>query len=763
MPTNNMSPPKEGRTTLEKLLLLLLFLTIGAIVALSIFIVTNETDSSSSCPTSNSAVRHHGSATHAPTTAPEPAPRVCTSPQCVTAASAIIQSLDESVSPCDDFYQFSCGKWSERHKIPEAKSRWSTFDAIIDRIATTVKFLLSAPIKTTDKDYIRKVKDYYAACMDSANVESLSSQPVKSLVQELGGWPLLTSNWTDTQFSLTDLLLKVNNYHLSPVIEFYVDIDILEPGRQTLKMDQPSFGLPGKKYYSGQDSIKYIKAYTELLLGVAKQMGATDGKTLNDDVADIVDFETKLANASVSDELRRDPNDMYNPMTLGDINGNYSVPKILFNVTKHVTSLMAMPGVDIADITESEVIINSAPAYFDTLKELLTSTPVKTLANYIVWRSVFDNIDALSTDYRKLYLNYNKVVNGKQSESLREDICEQSIRDNMGFAAGRMFLDEMFPADAKATANDMVDNITAAFNSNLNTLSWMDEKTKDLARYKNNQISRRIGYPDSNLNDTYMSEYYGSIDVTNSTFFQNLLNCKHHLLTDGLGTLRKPTDKTRWHSPPHIVNAYYNPDLNQITFPAGILQPPFFEASLPKYLNYGGMGMVIAHEITHGFDDQGRKQDADGKLKDWWTNQTSAAFNSRTQCIIDQYNGFFQTINGQDYHLNGLTTQGENIADNGGIKLSYEAYKSWAVNQSEPEPGLPGLNYSPDQLFFINFGQVWCGLERDEYVIKLIKTNPHPPHRFRVKGTVSNTKAFSSVFNCAADSNMNPTHKCALW
>merc|ERR1719414_526327 len=283
----------------------------------------------------------------------------------------------------------------------------------------------------------------------------------------------------------------------------------------------------------------------------------------------------------------------------------------------------------------------------------------------------------------------------------------------------------------------------------------MDDATRAKAIEKNLAMARRIGYPDYVKNDTYLNEMYKNTTITSDAFFANTVALKMRDFIADAKIYGRPVDSSRWGDPPQTVNAYYSPNYNHITFPSGIIKAPFFDLNYPNYLNYGGLGVVIGHEITHGFDDQGRMYDKDGKVANWWSDATAKSFVDKAQCIVDQYGNFSKVIDGKQVFLNGVTMQGEAIADNGGIGTAYRAYKDFEA-QNGKEKLLPGLNYTQDQLFLLNFAQVWCGLERDEHFLELVKSDPHPPHQFRVAGGMKNMKEFGSIFQCAAGTPMNP-------
>ncbi|XP_012939247.1 neprilysin-1 [Aplysia californica] len=702
-------------SSLVKLLLALLALNMAAVIVLAVFLGMGATgDTTLTCKIDGAALASGSLGKGSPSipavkghqdVEEGAAPEVCITKECVTAASNLVLSLDESINPCQDFYKFACGGWIDNHELPEEKSSYSTFTVTEDDNNLVLKRLLGAPVQDDEKDYIKKAKDMYASCLNYDQVNALGAQPMKDFVQDLGGWPLVSPDWTEENFSLSDLLLKVTRSNELPIVNLYVGTDVMNTTKKILEFDQPSFALPGPKYYlGGDDNVKFIKAYKTFIHDVGELMGFVNETTANDDVDAIVEFETKLANISDRPEDRRDAYAMYHPMSLGDIIGNYSLP--VFNMSNYVLEMMALPGIDVYDITEEEIVNVKSPAYYSKMLQLVNNTSARTLANYAVWRAVFDNVGTLGADFREAFVAYKRVIFGQQADFSRPDLCVSYTGRNLGFAVGRMFLDAKFSKDDRASAEEMIKNIQQAFNDHLADLDWMDETTKKAAREKNEYINRRIGYPDSNLNDTYLSDIYALASINRTSFLKNVVSCKTLRFAQDASGFRTPTDKTRWSDPPQTVNAYYSPSTNQITFPAGVLQPPNFNSRFPGYINYGAIGSIIGHEITHGFDDAGRQRDKYGKLREWWSPEVVEKFKTRAKCIVDQYTNFSQRIDGHDYHLNGVTSQGENIADNGGVKIAYKAYRTWVSSQGKPEPGLPGLNYTDNQLFFINFAQV---------------------------------------------------------
>jgi len=306
----------------------------------------------------------------------------------------------------------------------------------------------------------------------------------------------------------------------------------------------------------------------------------------------------------------------------------------------------------------------------------------------------------------------------------------------------------------------MIHTLRDAFIEILDELEWMDEDTRAVAREKALAMNERIGYPELLTKPQVLTQEYELLDVNQADFLQNILNVKRYEAQYNLRKLRQPVAKDKWSTEPAVVNAFYNPNKNDIVFPAGILQPLFYSSQFPKSLNYGGIGVVIGHEITHGFDDKGRQFDKDGNLKQWWNNATVQAFRQRTQCIIDQYSAY--KLEDVGLNINGRMTQGENIADNGGLKQAYRAYRKWVLRHAE-EPQLPGLNLSHDQLFFLNYAQIWCGTMRPEDALTKIRSSVHSPGPIRVLGPLSNSQEFANAYQCAAGSPMNPHRKCSVW
>ena len=416
-----------------------------------------------------------------------------------------------------------------------------------------------------------------------------------------------------------------------------------------------------------------------------------------------------------------------------------------------------------AQLTSDSVVVVGAKVFFEKLGDLLAKTPARTLANYVLWRQAVGSVSYMPSAFTKRQQVYNQATTGKTVEDPRWLECVSTALNYYPHAFGALYVRKHFKPDAKKIALEMVNNIKAEFKEILKDISWMDAETKKGAEKKASTISEQIGFADELMDDSKITEFYATwpAEVSEMEYFESIRRLSIASTTRNNKRLFEPIDKTEWTAQvtPAIVNAFYSSIENSIKFPAGILQGAFFNAKRPQYMNYGGIGFVIGHEITHGFDDQGSQYDADGNLKNWWAAETRAAYLEKAKCIIDQYRGYKEPLSG--LNLNGINTQGENIADNGGIKESYLAYVRWAKNNHENK--LPGLDYTPQQMFWVSAGQIWCSVYREEAMKNRVTTGVHSPGQFRVIGPMSNLKEFSDDFHCKVGSKMNPEKKCEVW
>ncbi|KAI9140830.1 hypothetical protein BKA69DRAFT_1109677 [Paraphysoderma sedebokerense] len=411
--------------------------------------------------------------------------------------------------------------------------------------------------------------------------------------------------------------------------------------------------------------------------------------------------------------------------------------------------------------------IVATPSYFEELGPILAKTDNQVLNAYFIWHLILNYVDVLGESVKKGMDEYKEKVLGISPTSLppRYETCLKYVDKLLGFAAGKFFIDKKFGGESKNVAEGMIQGVIDAFIARINALEWLDEKTSVAAIEKMTALIQKIGFPDFVTSPEKLWDYYAELNIIQSDFFGNVYRHNYVNVKRDWNKLSKKTDKQKWEMFPQTVNAYYNPLVNEIVFPAGILQAPFFNAEVPGYLNYGGIGLVMGHEASHGVDNMGRHYDSKGRLRDWWSPHTNAEFEKRSQCFIEQYSSYYiNDAEGRKVHVNGKLTLGENLADNGGLRQSWTAWKNSTSIQHKKETKLPGLlSYSPEQLFFVNFAQVWCSKYKPQYALQSIRVDPHSPPFVRVNAAVQNSPDFARVFNCPAKSPMNPEKKCSIW
>jgi endothelin-converting enzyme len=410
------------------------------------------------------------------------------------------------------------------------------------------------------------------------------------------------------------------------------------------------------------------------------------------------------------------------------------------------------------------------PSYFRGLNDILQNTSKETILRYTQSQLLTGVASHLSQEFRTAVLTFEKVVSGVSAEDPRWQTCLDRTDSALGFALGKLFVDKAFSGNSKTIAESMIQTIVASFKNNLGNLAWMDEPTRQLAREKADAVIYKIGYPDWIQNSTLLAKYYENMTITKNEYFQNVLNIRQYSVKKNQAEIYKPVDKSKWEMTPMTVNAYYNPSNNEIVFPAGILQPPFFDQSYPLAYNYGAIGVVMGHELTHGFDDQGSQYDKAGNLRPWWESSVRQNFNERTECMSEQYSKYevVTSNDGSETSLvNGNLTLGENIADNGGLKEAYDALETALAGMTASAAGsllgLPALNLTKEQLYYVGFAQIWCSNIRPAAAYLSLQQDPHSPHPYRVIGSVSNSVQFANAFRCPADSPMNPSSKCVVW
>ncbi|XP_077508957.1 neprilysin-2-like isoform X3 [Amblyomma americanum] len=681
--------------------------------------------------------------------------KLCLSPGCVQAASALLQNMNQSVDPCENFYEFACGGWVQRHLIPEDKSSLSQFSLIQDQLDAKLRTLVEEPVRPAEPGFVHKMKHMYQSCLNTTLIDATAEAPLKRVLTAIGGWPVVEgASWNASGFNWLDALVQYRSFGYSHdiLLDLSVIPDFRNNTRYIIDLDQTSLGLPDRTYLLRGLNDSAVAAYLRLMVDAAQLLGASDRAAAERELRDALLFEITLANYSTPREERRNISKLYNKMPLSDL--KKLAPKIDWD--KYFNSLLVDP------VAADEPINVVVPEFVQRFESLMETTAPRTLANYMVWRVVLQSYASLSKPWRERLQEFNGVLTGKTRETARWEQCMGSLTGSLGIALSSLYVRHFFQEDAKGAALDMVQFIVREFVTILDGIDWMDEQTRQRARAKAQAIRPYIGYPDELLNDALVEEHYAKVHLKPDDYFENIMRLRKWSTDYAFGQLRKPHIKGEWkkHAQVAVVNAYYNSLENCIEFPAGILQGAFFSKDRPNYMNYGAIGFVIGHEITHGFDDRGRQFDKDGNNVNWWEHETDQRFRERAQCIIDQYGNY--TVAKGTMKVNGVNTQGENIADNGGIKEAFKAYQRW-VKENGPEAGLPGLRYTPHQLFWISAANVWCGKYRPEAMKLRIMSGSHSPPSYRVIGPMSNTPEFAQEFNCPPGSPMNPAKKCAVW
>ncbi|KAJ3591265.1 hypothetical protein NHX12_009211 [Muraenolepis orangiensis] len=555
---------------------------------------------------------------------------------------------------------------------------------------------------------LTKAKTLYKSCTNETLIEQRGGNPLLAMLPDLFEWPLAVDDWESdygTEWRLEDTIAQLNARHATQVVlNFFVGPDDRDSNAHIIHFDQQSsLGLLSRDHYT------CTGPYVEL---IRRDRGlAINESSIKEEVTRAIRLEKDIAN-----------------MKLSDLNTNFTleVESQVFNWSYFTAKIMETVNISIPD---AENIVNYAPNYFRRLQPVLAKYTKRDLQNYIVWRFAMNMVVDLSTAYRDTKKAFRKALSGTTSESSVWRQCALYVNNNMDSAVGRLYVEEAFSPESKHLMDEMIGDIREVFLSNLDELTWMDAETKKAAREKAWAIRERIGYSENIMTDQYLNNEYKDLHYSAEEHFENILQNQQHIQKKRLRKLRVKVNKEEWVSGAAVVNAFYSSSKNQIVFPAGILQPPIFSKGQSKSLNYGAIGMVIGHEITHGFDDNGRNFDKDGDLKDWWTASSTQKFLDLSKCIVEQYGNFsWDLANG--LHINGNNTLGENIADNGGIQQAYKAYQNYVGKHGE-EPSLPGIDLSNDQLFFLNFAQVWCGTYRPEQAINSVKVNVHSPGKFR--------------------------------
>ena len=643
-----------------------------------------------------------------------------------------LTNLDRTCKPCDDFYQFAMGGWLKANPIPPDYSTWGAWERLDENSLAAMHAILEAAANSHAPagSNEQKIGDLYASCLDTGAIEAAGLRPIENDLAAIDGI-------TDRK-SLDAAIARLHREAVGVVFNFYSLQDFKDNSRVIARASQGGLGLPDRDYYFRDDDksrqlrADYARHVAKMfeLAGDAPDQAAAAAKT-------VMSIETTLANASRTRVELRDPEKNYHLLPLAEISAltpDWSWPNYL--------QAVGAPAVREINVGQ--------PEFFKAMNQDLSAVSISGWKVYLRWHVLHASAPVLSEKFvMENFDFYNRKLYGAQEILPRWKRCALSVDRNLGEALGAVYVDKYFPPAAKAHARDMVNNLIAALREDIPTLSWMGQETKNAALAKLQAFGVKIGYPEKWRD-------YSRLAVDRVSYAANVRRSNEFEYARQLAKIGHPPDRSEWGMTPPTINAYYTPFLNEIVFPAGILQPPFYSPDADDAVNYGGMGAVIGHEISHGFDDQGSKFDGQGKLHEWWSPEDRKNFTERAGCIVDQFDGYEVE---PGLHVNGKLVLGESIGDLGGLAIAYAAYeKSIAGHRPKDMDG-----FTPEQRFFLAWAQIWASNQRPEYARTLTNTNPHPLERFRGNGPISNMQAFAKAFGCKKGDPMVREQACKIW
>jgi putative endopeptidase len=641
-------------------------------------------------------------------------------------------TLDKTVDPCVDFFQYACGRWVATHPIPPDRPMWGSSMELVQRNQEILRVILEkASIDDPGRTPVeQKIGDFYYACMDEKTVDAKGFDPIKPELRRIDAL-------SDKQ-GLPAEVVRLNRQGVGVWFAFGSSPD---PKNSTMDIgdaDQGGLGLPDRDYYLKDDakSMELRAAYVKHVVAMLQLIGETPEKAGADAHA-ILAFETLLAKGSLDVVARRDPDNLYHKLTVAQLKA--LCPFI--DWTAYFESVGA-PNIGSLNV--------DVPDFFRALNAAVAATSLDDLKAYLKWHVVHAEAADLARPFvDENFAFYGKALTGTTQLQPRWKRCVEFTDNALGEALGQKYVDQTFGAEGKERTLKMVHAIEKAMDEDLGQLSWMRPETKKAAYEKLEAVANKIGYPDKWRD-------YSTVHIARDDFAGDALRATEFEVHRDLNKIGAPVDRGEFGMTPPTVNAYYNPLENNINFPAGILQPPFYSNTADDAVNFGAVGSVIGHELTHGFDDQGRKFDAQGNLRDWWTKADADAFEKRAQCLIDEYSKFKPV---DDVHLNGKLTLGENTADNGGIRLAFTAL----MDTLDGKPGKAVDGFTPEQQFFLGYARSWCGKRTEEFDRMLAQVDPHSPEKFRVNGVLENFPEFQKAFACKVGQPMVAAPACRVW
>jgi putative endopeptidase len=645
--------------------------------------------------------------------------------------------LDTTADPCVNFAQYSCGNFTRLYPIPADRSGYGTGGVVDEHTEQALHSLLEKvevddPSRTPNE---QKIGDFYATCMNSDAIQAAGLKPLQPELDRIAA--LKSKN------ELTDLLAHYQLINVTAFFNYYEQQDFKDARKQIAVVDQGGLGLPERDYYlrSGDAAEKTRQQYVQHITNMLKLLGEPDAKAASD-AQKIMQLETNLAKVSLDVTSRRDPKSVYHMMSVSQL--AELTPEIAWSDFLVQTGTPPVTEINVAN-----------PDFFKGLRTLLQSTDLETIKTYLRWQLI-NGIPSytLPTVLDDEDFNFfNRQLRGQPQQRARWKRCSAATDGALGEALGEVYVKTYFSAEGKAKTLEMVKDIESAMDKNIDTLTWMSPETKIRAKEKLHLIADKIGYPD-HWRD------YSSLRIVRGDAIGNATRAVEFENHRELARIGKPVNREEWNASPATVDAYYNPSMNDINFPAGILQPPFFSPEATDAENYGHVGSIVGHELTHGFDDEGRKFDGNGNLSDWWTAEDAKKYEAMTDCEVKEYNGFTAV---EDVKVNGKLTLGENTADNGGLRLALKAFQDDATRKNSNLSAKCDSGFTPVQQFFLAYGQNWCGSSRPEQLRLQVQTDEHSPREFRINGVVQNMQEFGQAFGCKTGQPMMPANACHVW
>ncbi|HUK47007.1 MAG TPA: M13 family metallopeptidase [Terriglobales bacterium] len=652
-----------------------------------------------------------------------------------TQSAARFSTVDKSANPCDDFYQYSCGNWIKTATIPPDQGGWGTFYELHDRNQQILKGILEkAAVDSPNRDAIdQKIGDYYESCMDEKAADAKGLEPLKPELDRIAA--------VKNKQELIDVIAHVQQIGPSPLFNFYSQPDLHDANMVIAYIDQGGLTLPDRDYYIKDDPhmaqirgdlTEYATAVFKLA-GQSPEQAASSAKT-------VLEIETDLAKDAMDRTARRNPATRDHKMTREEV---YSLaPNFYF--ARYFSDIKApnFPDLNVSN-----------PDFFKQVNALLDSEPLDAWKTYVTWHLLDGAAPWLSHPFVDANFKMEQALTGQKEIKPRWKRCVSAVDDELGEALGQRYVEQTFPPESKQRMLKMVQALEKSLSEDIQNLPWMSDETKKQAQIKLSAIQNKIGYPDKWRD-------YSSLEIVRGDLMGNFLRGNQFESRRDVNKIGKPLDRTEWGMTPPTVNAYYSPPRNEIVFPAGILQPPFFDQNADDATNFGSIGVVIGHELTHGFDDQGRKYDPQGNLRDWWTPEDAKKFEERASCVANEYSSFTAI---DDLKLNGRLTLGENTADNGGARIALMALHHFIDEDKNGEAGKTIDGYTPDQRFYLGYGRIWCELRSPEMSRARVTTDPHSPGKWRVDGVVQNMPEFEHAWSCKEGDPMVSKDACRVW